>query len=216
MQQFMLSERAGEHRRRGEFEEARLVCEAALALAEREGSTRLQNQIEQMLAGILARLGQVDAARDRYRSVIAHAERAGDLHLAIQARSNFARMLMDEEDPAAEAALLETLADAERLSLPGNRASVRVNLGILYHRRGELDRAEACLLSCLDMSQPRQRQMALGFLALIAIERGDPARAREWMADLEPTTRWSNGVPMREDLEERLARTPRPLRGRAQ
>jgi tetratricopeptide (TPR) repeat protein len=167
--------RGRELRRAGRQHEARLELEAARTLAV---STVEALEVELALAKLCVSLGSHDEARSRYAELAQRAERAGHARRAVMARGDLGKLLSDLDHPDAEPVLRQALFEAEGLSGREHLDTVRINLGWLYHRRGQLDQAAALFERCRSPEASRADwNLATNNLARVALDRGDLALA---------------------------------------
>jgi Tfp pilus assembly protein PilF len=187
---------------RQQHAEARRELEALLLVT----TDSLRVDIEHTLAHALAALREHDLARAMYEQVIAHAEQAGLLYTACMARGNFGRFLTNRGDPAAEAVLLQVLAETEEMNNVRQRDAVRVNLGWLHLKRMDLERARSFFELCRRPdTEPRVRDMATAYLAEIAAAQGDLARVRSLRDELAPEATDERGQRYHDKIDALLA-----------
>lgn len=206
-QLFFLEARARDLASQARFADSLVAWKAALAAASRIDEVSFVVQIEIGLANVLARLDPSDEsgeARALYHSTAARADRYGLTYAAIKARSSLAHLLMMMDDPSAEAALLDSLQDAESTGIPERILMSRLNLGVLYAKRGALAQAESCFQAARASPHRATVLIATGYLAQVAIDLGDLPRAEALLEEIEPGATYGSGKSIRASVEGRL------------
>ncbi|MCU0690274.1 MAG: protein kinase [Polyangiaceae bacterium] len=122
------------------------LAERAVADAEQAGRQEANAMLRALDARalVLGYLGDFSAAVDATAEVVEHADRIGDLLQATHTRINlgFSLTRVGIVDQG-KAVLDRALADAKSLGVPAGEGLAMHNLGLIYARRGDLDRAIA-------------------------------------------------------------------------
>jgi tetratricopeptide (TPR) repeat protein len=172
----------------GRLDEAKVVAEAAVALAEKRApSTAVEGEARAELAGVVLEKGDLPAAKSEYARAIAILEKlAPDSQATASAWNGLGLLAYREGDLAAARANNERALAIQEQRAPGSLdvAKSLSSLGIVAWAEGDLDEATRLLGRALEIrEQKTPGAMSVGQarnnLGILAYTRGDLEEARD-------------------------------------